>query len=112
MILNISNEWLNTLFSFFRSDANDIPWQIHVEGGILGIINKTVKGTIDIPAGDTVTVITGMFLGFGPIFINAKVADEKKAEEIQILIFSIVKKKGILSPTISFFFVFLKVLYQ
>lgn len=104
MILNISNEWLNTLFSFFRSDINNIPWQIHVEGGILEIINKTVNGTIDIPAGDTVTVTTGMFLEFGPIYINAKVADEEQtAEEIQIRIFSIVKKKGILSPTISFF---------
>jgi hypothetical protein len=74
------------------SDANDIPWQIHVEGGILGMVNKTVNGTIDIPAGDTVTVKTGMLFGFGAISIVAKVADEEQtATGTQLLIFSIVK---------------------
>jgi hypothetical protein len=73
--------------------ANDIPWQIHVEGGILGMINKTVNGTIDIPAGDTVTVSTGMLFGFGAISITAKVADEEKtAIGTQIIIFSMVKE--------------------
>ena len=75
------------------SDANDIPWQIHVEGGILGMINKTVNGTIDIPAGDTVTVKTGMLLGVGAISIIAKVANEEQAAEgTQLIIFSMVKK--------------------
>ncbi len=75
------------------SDANDIPWQIHVEGGILGMINKTVNGTIDIPAGDTVTVKTGILLGFGAISIIANVAgEEQTAEGMQILILSMVKK--------------------
>jgi hypothetical protein len=75
------------------SDANDIPWQIHVEGGILGKINKTVNGTIDIPAGDTVIVKTGMLLGFGPISITAKVANEEQtATGTQLIIFSMVKK--------------------
>ena len=75
------------------SAANDIPWQIHVEGGMLGMINKTVNGTIDIPAGETVTVKTGMLLGFGAISISAKVADEEQtATGTQIIIFSMVKK--------------------
>lgn len=75
------------------TDANDIPWQIHVEGGILKMINKTVNGTIDIPAGKSVTVKTGMLLGFGAISITAKVADEEqKATGTQIIIFSMVKK--------------------
>ncbi|MFA5103547.1 MAG: FG-GAP repeat protein, partial [Candidatus Thermoplasmatota archaeon] len=74
------------------SDASDIPWQIHVEGGILGMINKTVNGTVDIPAGDTVTVKTGILLGFGAISIIAKVADEEQtATGTQLIIFSIVK---------------------
>jgi hypothetical protein len=74
------------------SDANDIPWQVHVEGGMLGMINKTVNGTIDIPAGETVTVKTGMLLGFGAISISAKVADEEQtATGTQIIIFSMVK---------------------
>jgi hypothetical protein len=74
------------------SNLNNITWQIHVEGGILGMINKTVNGTIDIPAGESVTVTTGMLIGFGKISIIAKVADEEKtAEGTQIIILSIVK---------------------
>jgi hypothetical protein len=73
------------------SDVNDIPWQIHVEGGMLGMINKTVNGTIDIPAGESVTVKAGILLGFGKISIIAKVADEEQtAEGTQIFIFSLV----------------------
>jgi hypothetical protein len=75
------------------SDVNDIPWQIHVEGGILGLINKTVNGTIDIPVGKSVTVKTGTLLGFGAISITAKVADEEQtATGTQIIIFSMVPK--------------------
>jgi len=75
------------------SDANDVPWQIHVEGGIFGMINKTVNGTVDIPAGDTVTVKTGILLGFGAISIIANVAGEQQtAKGTQLIIFSIVKK--------------------
>ena len=75
------------------SDANDITWQIHVQGGILGLINKTVNGTIDIPAGGSKTVGTGMLFGFGAITITAKVADEERtATGTQIIIFSMVKK--------------------
>jgi hypothetical protein len=67
-------------------------WQIHVEGGILGKINKTLIGTVDIPAGESKTVGTGLFFGLGPISITAKVADEEKtAEGTQFIIFSIVK---------------------
>jgi hypothetical protein len=74
------------------TDANDIPWQIHVEGGMLGMINKTVNGTIDVPAGDTVTVKTGLLLGFGAISVIANVAGkEQTAEGMQILILSMVK---------------------
>ena len=68
-------------------------WQIHVEGGILGKINKTINGTIDIPTGETKTVGTGMFFGLGPITITAKVADEEQtATGTQLIIFSMVKK--------------------
>jgi len=75
------------------SDANGVSWQIHVEGGILKMINKTMNGTIDIPAGDTVTVSTGMLFGFGTISITAKVADEEQtATGTQLIIFSMVKK--------------------
>ena len=75
------------------SDATGVPWQIHVEGGILKMINKTVNGTIDIPAGKSVTVKTGMLFGFGAISITAKVADEEQtATGTQLIIFSMVPK--------------------
>jgi hypothetical protein len=74
------------------TDATDVPWQIHVNGGILGRINKTVNGTIDIPAGETV-MVRAVSLGFGAITITAKVADEEKtATGTQLLIFSMVPK--------------------
>jgi len=73
-------------------NLTNVSWEIQVTGGILGLINKTVNGIIDIPAGDTVTVKTGLLLGFGSLSIIAKVADEEQtAEGTQLIIFSIVK---------------------
>jgi hypothetical protein len=86
--------WIN-IKNNGTANATDVPWWIHVEGGILGRINKTVNGTIDIPAGlgVTISVGTGMLFGFGPISITAKVAEEEKtATGTQLIIFSMVKK--------------------
>jgi len=71
-------------------DARDVPWLIHVEGGILGLVNKVAEGTIDIiPAGQSTSVKTGLFLGFGPILITVRAgASEKTAEGKQVIIFS------------------------
>ena len=70
-----------------------ITWQLQVIGGIFGKINKTINGTVDIPAGKSVTVKTGTLLGFGAISIIAKVAgEEQTATGTQIIIFSMVKK--------------------
>jgi len=75
------------------TDATGVPWQIQVKGGILGRINKTVDGSIDIPAGGSKTVGTGMFFGFGAISITVKVVDEEKtAIGTQIIIFTILNK--------------------
>ena len=74
-------------------DANGIEWQIHVEGGIFEMINKTINGTIDVAAGVSKTVRTGLFFGFGPIAITAKITNgEITAEGTQVLIFTMVKK--------------------
>jgi hypothetical protein len=73
-------------------NATNIPWSIHVQGGILGRINKTISGTANISAGKTIPVGTLKVFGLGAITINAKVADEEKtAKGTQILIFSMVK---------------------
>lgn len=71
--------------------AKDVPWQIHVEGGILGRINKTINGAIYIPTGGSATVVIEIF-GFGPISITAKVANEEKtATGTQLIFYSMVK---------------------
>jgi hypothetical protein len=77
--------------NYGTANARSVPWQIHVEGGRLGRIDKTVKGIIDIPAGGSKTVRTGRFFGLGSISITAKVANEEKtATGKQFIIFSIV----------------------
>ena len=74
------------------ANASGIEWQLHVEGGILGLINTNVNGTIDIPMGEARTVSTGLFLGLGPITIIARANDkEKTATGTQFIIFSMVK---------------------
>jgi hypothetical protein len=74
-------------------NATGIPWQLQVNGGLLWMINKTLNGTINIPAGQTKTVGTGMLIGFGALTITAKVADEEQTTTgFQIIVYSMVKK--------------------
>jgi len=74
------------------ADAADVNWELHVDGGIFGMINKNVNGTIDIiPTGKSKTVGTGLFLGFGGIQINAKVLEtEKIVVGTQLIFFTII----------------------
>lgn len=75
------------------ANLTNVILQLQVKGGILGLINKTVNDTVDIKAGESKTVSTGMLLGFGGISISARVAGvEKTAKGTQFLIFSMVKK--------------------
>jgi len=70
-----------------------IPWEIHIEGGMNGKINKTLNGTIDINPGESKTIATGALLGFGNIHVSAIVGDAKNnADAIQLFTLSIVKK--------------------
>jgi hypothetical protein len=72
---------------------NNVPWWIHVEGGMLGLINKTMNGTINIDPGETIPVGKMILFGFGPITITVKVADEEQiVTGTQLIIFSMVKK--------------------
>ncbi len=75
------------------ANLTNVSWEIHVKGGLLGSINKTIEGTINLAAGESITEKIGMVFGFGPITITTKVADEETtAKGTQLLIFSIVKK--------------------
>jgi hypothetical protein len=74
------------------ADVQDIAWRIVVEGGILKMINKTLNGTSDIPAGKSTTVTTGMLLGLGLISISVSVADEEQtASGTQLIIYTLVR---------------------
>lgn len=76
-----------------EATVTNVPWQIHVKGGIFGLINTTMNGTIDIPAGESKTVGTGMLFGFGALSITAIVAGkENTVKGTQLFIFSIMKK--------------------
>jgi len=69
------------------ANATGIEWQIHVEGGIFGMINTTVNGTIDIPMGESRTALTGLFLGLGPFTVTARADDVEKTATGIILLF-------------------------
>jgi hypothetical protein len=74
-------------------NASGVAWRIHVEGGILGLINRTLNGTVDIARGTSTTVGTGMLMGFGGIWIMAQVNEVTKTEAgTQFFIVTLVKK--------------------
>jgi len=80
--LEITNNGITTV--------NEVPWQLHVEGGILGLINKTMNGTINITAGETIPVGKMILFGLGRITITAKVADEEQTATGIILLFYVI----------------------
>lgn len=78
----------NDIFTYTNTS-----WQIHMKGGLLHLINKTVNGKVDIAAGKSMTVKTGIFFGFGPFSIATKVVNEEYTTNgTQFVIFSMVKK--------------------
>ena len=72
--------------------STNVTWRLQVTGGILGRINKITNGTIDIPPGESKTISTGLFFGFGDINVNAR-ADYvlKTTTGTQLFILSFVK---------------------
>jgi nitrous oxidase accessory protein len=69
------------------ADATGVAWQIHMEGGLLGFIDTTVDGAIDIPIGATKIVFTGLFFGLGPFTVTARADDVEKTGTGMILLF-------------------------
>jgi subtilisin family serine protease len=67
------------------------PYEMTVTGGILGLINKTINGTIDIESGATQSISSGLLFGLGGIDISVRVGvKEEIAEGMQLFIFTIV----------------------
>ena len=71
-------------------DATNVNWTIHVTGGILNRINKTVPGTIaSLAIGAEVTVKTGILFGFGAISITVTAdTDTMTASGKQLIIYT------------------------
>jgi len=75
-----------------HTDISDVEWQIHIAGGFFKRINKTMMGTIAIPAGESRSVGTGLLFGLGPITITAS-ADDVTIQKtgIQLLVCTLLK---------------------
>ena len=72
-------------------DATGVPYELTVTGGLLGLINKTVNGTIDIESGATKSISSGLLLGLGKIKTTVKVGvKEETFEGTQFLIFTLI----------------------
>jgi len=70
--------------------VEDLTWEIHITGGIFGLIDKTYGGTIDDIETDQLTEITsGLFIGLGGIDITVRVNDDEETiSGQQIIIFT------------------------
>jgi len=75
------------------ANLTNVSYEVNVQGGILGLINKTISGWINVSAGETLPLDKIMVFGLGSITITAKVADEEQiVKGTQLIIFSMVKK--------------------
>jgi hypothetical protein len=72
------------------ADAIGVIWQLHVKGGILGLIHRNANGAIDISKGESRWVSTGLFLGLGPFTIIATANDKEKTATGIILLFYVI----------------------
>jgi hypothetical protein len=73
-------------------DAVKEPVSITVTGGLLGLINKTVTKEVDLKAGESTEIQTGMIFGLGSINIAVTTPnDDETKTGTQIIIFTLVK---------------------
>jgi hypothetical protein len=71
-------------------DALEAPYELTVTGGILGMINHTFSGTIDILSGATDILKITPFLGFGSIQVIVKIGPKEITKEgFHLLLFSL-----------------------
>jgi len=71
-------------------DAIDVPYEIIITGGLLGMINKTISDTVDISSKATETTKSRLLFGFGPIQVTATVGPKMATDNLfQFLIITI-----------------------
>jgi len=76
----LSIELTKTLFSvnvvvtnIGDAPAYNVEYEIIVQGGLLGFVNKTVSGTeTELGVGDSLPISIGTIFGFGPISVTAR----------------------------------------
>jgi len=76
-----------------NGSATDVEWRIGAHGGLLGLVDEEENDTIPrLDPGESQSVSTGIFLGFGPISIYAT-ADDAGVEKrgTQIIIFTLIR---------------------
>jgi len=66
-------------------DADNAAWRIMVTSGILGLVNKTTVGTIDVLIDEAQEVSSDLFFGFGSISITVKFAALEKTASAFLL---------------------------
>ena len=86
-----------TITNTGEAEATDVNWEIHITGGILGLIDKTATGTISsIDIGAEEAIASGLFIGLGTINIEITTecaegaSADATASGTQILIFTMV----------------------
>jgi len=62
------------LTNILDEDLTNVSWSIVLEGGLI-ILGKNSSGTVDIPAGETVTIKSKLILGFGKPTITVTIDD-------------------------------------
>ena len=70
-------------------DAEDIAYTLSATGGLLGMINKEVEGTVSISSGSTETISLPMIIGLGSVTIDVQVGSiSESVTGTQLLIFT------------------------
>ncbi|UCF49592.1 MAG: hypothetical protein JSU91_07530, partial [Thermoplasmatales archaeon] len=58
--------------------TQDLDVKISIKGGLFNIINKSIDYTIDLLAGESEQLSTGLFLGLGKVYITVSTDYKEK----------------------------------
>ncbi len=72
-----------------EANATNVSWSISIDGKLI-ILGGETNGTIDIPAGEEVTISSGLVLGFGKAEITVIVDEEKATADAFVLLFFVI----------------------
>jgi hypothetical protein len=70
-----------TITNSGAGDTTEVPYEITVTGGFLGMINKTFSGNMNFLSGTTETIKLPPFLGLGPIQVTLTVGPKEETKE-------------------------------